>query len=272
MEKTMVKPTNSDEQIPVGATETPPVIDANTVTPPAPGPSATPEEKTRYQQRIDQLTAARRTAEERNRMLEEKLARFEGDSLRVPTSTGTGRPVKTELVGTMSRDDWNDWHDEDPAAAIEYLADIKADQKAKTVISQIEQQTQVTQTIEEVYKAHPELKDVMQGVRQPSEVPFWEVYDEVAREMPDARFLAKGPIIVMKEAERRMKERIAEAKEKEIATNAAVEENSRQTRVGASHTIGTKVSPPVSTVKLSPEEESVARKMRLTPEEYMKYK
>lgn len=260
---------NADEQTPAASATAPAAVPAN---PPAPAPDASHEEKTRYQARIDQLTAARRAAEERARMLEERLAETERE--RTAPTAGTGRPgQKTEMVGQMSRDDWNEWHSEDPAAAIEYMTEVKADQKAKQVISQIEQAGQVERTIGEVYKAHPELREVMSGEKSPEEVPFWQVYDEVAREMPDARFLAKGPLIVMKEAERRMKEKVAAEKEKAIAATAAQEEASRQTRVGASHTLGTRVAPPATgTVKLTPEEEIVARKMRLTPEEYAKYR
>lgn len=265
-----IKP-NTDVQDPNAASVTAPVIDPQA--PPAPGPSATHEEKTRYQARIDQLTAARRSAEERARLAEERYAQLESEGLRSPSATGTGRPVKAEMIGNMTRDDWNEWHAEDPAAAIEYMADIKADTKAKQVISQMEQANKVQSTINEVYKAHPELQDVMNGDKSPEEVPFWQVFDEVAREMPDARYLAKGPIIVMKEAERRMKERELAEKEKTIAANAATEEANRQTRVGASHTLGARIAPPAAgSVKLSPEEETVARKMRMTPEEYAKYK
>lgn len=260
----------ADVQDPNAAPAAAPV---ETVTPPAPGPDASREEKTRYQQRIDQLTAARRAAEERARLAEDRAAQLESERQR-GSGTGAVRPgQRTETVGQMSRDEWNEWHAEDPAAAIEYMADFKAEQKAKTVMSQIEQASQVENTINEVYKNHPELKDVMNGSKAPEEVPFWKVYDEVAREMPDARFLAKGPIIVMKEAERRVKERELAEKEKSIAANAANEEASRQTRVGASHTLGARVAPPsTGTVKLSAEEEIVARKMRITPEEYAKYK
>ena len=264
----------ADEQPPKGAPATPP--EEKIVTPPAPGPDASHEEKTRFQTRIDQLTAARRSAEERARLAEERAAQLEAEKARnsAPVS-GTGlRPgQKTDMVGTISRDDWNEWHAEDPAAAIEYLADIKADQKAKHVMSQLEQSSQVEKTISEVYKAHPELKEVMNGEKAPEEVPFWQVYDEVAREMPDARYLAKGPLIVMKEAERRMKEKELTEREKSIAANAASDEQDRQVRVGASHTLGSKVAPPAAgSVKLTPEEERVARKMRLTPEEYAKFK
>jgi hypothetical protein len=70
-----------------------------------------------------------------------------------------------------------------------------------------------------------------------------------------------------------MKERNSAENEKKIASNAASEEANRQTRVGASHTLGSRVAPPsAGSVKLSPEEERVARKMRLSPEEYAKYK
>jgi hypothetical protein len=173
----------------------------------------------------------------------------------------------------MTREEWNEWHAEDPAAAIEYLADDKANKKASQVISQIQQQSQVYSTIEGVYKEHPELREVMEGKRAPEETPFWQVYDEVAREMPDAKYLAKGPYIVMKEAERRMKERVAVEKEKEIAASAAAAEAQRQTRVGSGYTAGSTPRPSsAGSVKLTPEEEVIARKMRLTPEEYAKYK
>jgi hypothetical protein len=250
---------------------------APAVEPPASAPAAqpSPEEKSRVQARIDQITAARKAAEERARLAEERLAQIELEkrASAIPPGSGVRPGQKTEMVGQMSREEWNEWHNEDPAAAIEYLADIKADAKAKQVVSQMEQATQVERTIGEVYKAHPELREVMNGEKAPEEVPFWQVYDEVAREMPDARFLAKGPLIVMKEAERRMKERELSEKEKQIAANAAAEEANRQTRVGASHTLGAKVSPPASgSVKLTDEELLVARKMRMSPEEYAKFK
>lgn len=267
-----IKP-NAENQDPA-ATAAAPVVEPP-VTPPAPGPNATHEEKTRYQARIDQLTAARRAAEERARLAEERAAQLEAERQRGAASTaGMGRPgQKVDMVGQMSREEWNEWHAEDPAAAIDYLAEIKADQKAKHVISQIEKASQIEQTINEVYKAHPELKDVMNGNKAAEEVPFWQVYDEVAREMPDAQLLTRGAYIVMKEAERRMKERELADRERSIAANAAAEEASRQTRVGASHTLGSRVAPPATgAVKLTPEEETVARKMRMTPEEYAKYK
>jgi len=265
---------NADVQDPNAAPAAAPITEPQ-VTPPAPAPDASREDKTRYQQRIDQLTAARRAAEERARLAEERIAQLDADRMRNSAPTGTGlRPgQKTETIGQMSREEWNEWHAEDPAAAIEYMSDIKADAKAKQVISQIEQASQVEHNINEVYKAHPELRDVMNGTKAAEEVPFWQVYDEVAREMPDARFLAKGPYIVMKEAERRMKERELAEKEKSIATNAAAEEASRQTRVGASHTLGAKVAPPsTGSAKLTPDEERVARKMRMSPEEYAKFR
>jgi hypothetical protein len=250
---------NADEQTP-GAPATP-----------AAEPSAhEQEEKSRFQQRIDQLTAARRAAEERARLLEAQLIQSETEKR---TQQPTGKPVKAETVGQMTRDEWNEWHAEDPAAAIEYLAEMKANKKAEQVISQMQQQSQALNAVESVYKAHPELREVMEGKRAPEETPFWQVYDEVAREMPDAKYLAKGPYIVMKEAERRMKESVAENKEKEIASAAAAAEAQRQTRVGSGYTAGSIPRPSsAASVKLTPEEEIIARKMRLTPEEYAKYK
>lgn len=233
------------------------------------------EDKTRFQARIDQLTAARRAAEERARILEEQVREYEAAREARVNAPQPGMGVrpgqKVEMVGQMTREDWNEWHGEDPAAAIEYMADFKAEQKAKHVMSQIERATRVESTVNEVYKAHPELKEVMEGKKRPEEVPFWGVFDEVAREMPEAQHMARGPFLVMKEAERRIKERELAENERKIAEEAAAAENNRQQRVGASYTLGSQSSAPSSkTVKLNPEQERIARKMGLTPEEYAK--
>jgi hypothetical protein len=177
------------------------------------------------------------------------------------------------MIGEMTRDSWEEWHAEDPVAAYQYMADIRADAKAQQVIGQMQAAAQMEGTVNEVYKNHPELREVMNGTKTPEEVPFWQVYDEVAREMPDARYLAKGPIIVMREAERRMKEREAAAREKEIAAQAAQQESDRQHRVRTGHTIPPSGGRPnAAPVKLTQEEEITARKMGMTPEEYAKYK
>jgi hypothetical protein len=99
------------------------------------------------------------------------------------------------------------------------------------------------------------------------------VYDEVAREMPDAKYLVKGPYIVMKEAERRVKEKDMADRERKISGEAALSEKERQERVDAGHTAGSSPRPPSGgAVKLSPEEERIARKMGMSPEEYAKNK
>jgi len=237
---------------------------------PAPAPDASLEEKTRFQKRIDQLTAARRAAEEETRVYRERLSQVEQQRV-IPPGVRPGQQQR--MVGQMAADDWQAWHDEDPIAAYEYMADVRANVKAEQVIQQISRQANYSEARESVFKEHPELKEVMDGKKSPDEVPFWSVYDEVAREMPEASQMARGPYIVMKEAERRMKERTAEVRERQIAEDAAVQENQRQTRVGASHTLGSTGRPATpGSVKLSPEEEKIARKMGMTPEEYSSFK
>lgn len=234
------------------------------------------ESDSRYQKRIDQLIARAKSAEERAMLMEEKLNQLEASQQTQP-APGVGRPAayqqKQEMVGEMTRDAWEEWQAEDAVAAYRYMADISADMKAKQIINQMQTAAQVEGTINEVYKAHPELKEVMNGTKTPEETPFWQVYDEVAREMPDAQNLAKGPIIVMREAERRMREREAAVREKEIAANAAQQESERQSRVRTGHTIPpTGGRPNAAPVKLTQEEEITARKMGMTPEEYAKFK
>lgn len=266
-----VKKLDAEKVVP-GASATP----AETVTPeqaavPEQQPDIVAQEKTRFQSRIDQLTAARRAAEERARLAEERLIRLSQEK---PTGVPGGRPgEEVKMVGQMTKDDWLTWHDEDPLAATEYVSDIRANQKAQQIMHQMQTAGEYSSVVNEVYKNHPELKDVMEGKKAPEEVPFWQVYDEVAREMPDAQQIAKGPYIVMKEAERRMKERELAEKEKKIATNAAVEEQNRQVRVAGSHTLGSSPRPPsAGSVKLSDTEEKIARKMGMSPEEYAKNK
>lgn len=257
---------------------------------PEPGASATPQGEpqggaapatpaagdSRFQKRIDQLTARAKAAEERAMAYEQRMASLEQTRGGAAAPTTPNRPagyVKQELVGELPRDQWEEWHAEDPVAAYQYMADIRADAKAQQIMHQLKTAGEYESTIGEVYKNHPELREVMEGRKSPEEAPFWNVYDEVAREMPDARYLAKGPLLVMREAERRMKERETADREKQIAADAAQQESDRQQRVGASHTLGAHATPPPKgTVKLSPDEERTARKMGISPEEYAKYK
>ena len=237
-----------------------------------PAPDASAEEKGRYQKRIDQLTAARRAAEERARLAEERIARL--DTERVTPTRETVLPGKeTKMVGNYTKEQWLEWHDEDPLAATEYVSEIKAEAKAQHFITQMAATTSRAETINSVYKYHPELKEVMDGTKSAEDVPFYQIYDEVAREMPEAQSMARGPLLVMKEAERRVRDREIEAKEKKIASDAAQNENERQSRVGAGYTLGSKSTSPSSiSAKLTPEEDRIARKMGMTPEEYAKNK
>jgi hypothetical protein len=241
------------------------------IEPVIPIPDASAEEKSRYQKRIDQLTAARRAAEERARLAEERMARL--DTERIPIRETVLPGQETRMVGKYTKEQWLEWHDEDPLAATEYVSDIKAEAKAQHYIGQIVATSNRTETINSVYKVHPELKEVMDGTKLAEDVPFYQIYDEVAREMPEAQNMARGPLLVMKEAERRVRDREIEAKEKKIANDAALEENNRQSRVGAGYTLGSKSTSPSGTLaKLSPEEDRIARKMGMTPEEYAKNK
>lgn len=236
-----------------------------------PAPDASAEEKGRYQKRIDQLTAARRAAEERARFAEERAASLESERISSRESVLPGKEVR--MVGKYTKEQWLEWHDEDPLAATEYVSDLKAEAKAQQYISQMQAIGSRTETINNVYKAHPELKEVMEGKKTAEEVEFYQVYDEVAREMPEAQQMARGPWLVMKEAERRIKEKELSEKEKKIADEAAQAENNRQQRVGSGFTLGSKPNNPSSgSVKLSPDEEKIARKMGMTPEEYAKNK
>ncbi len=264
------------EETPVETPAAPQPVTEQEQMPTPPAPDASAEEKTRYQKRIDQLTAARRSAEERARIAEDALMRQQYQQTQYqsqPQQPQAAPGQQERMIGQYSKSQWEEWYANDPLAANEYLVDLKADQKAGQVISQLSNASQYTETINSVYKSHPELKEVMDGRKTPEEVPFWQVYDEVAREMPDAKQLAKGPYIVMKEAERRMKERDASAREKQIADQAAVNENTRQQRSDASYTMGAgSQRPPSTPVSLTPEEDRIARRMGLSPEEYAKNK
>ena len=259
------------EETPVsGASVTPAETEVTEeqVTPVVETPTEDVHEKSRYQARIDQLTAARRQAEERALQAETQLAR-QYQQYQAPVAPG-GRPgQEVPMVGQMSKDDWLIWHEEDPYAATEYVSDLRADQKAKQIMSQMQTAGAYSSTVNEVYSNHPELKDVMDGTKSPDEVPFWQVYDQVAREMPEAQQLAKGPLIVMREAERRMRDQEQAISQKQVAEQAAIQESERQARVGAGYTAGSSSRPPsAGTVKLSPDEERIARKMGISPEEY----
>jgi YesN/AraC family two-component response regulator len=241
------------------------------VEPVTPALDASAEEKGRFQKRIDQLTAARRAAEERARLAEERVARL--DTERLPTRETVLPGKETRMVGQYTKEQWLEWHDEDPLAATEYVSEMKAEAKAQHFINQMAATTNRAETINSVYKAHPELKEVMDGSKTADEVPFYQIYDEVAREMPEAQNMARGPLLVMREAERRVRDREIENKEKKIASDAALEENNRQSRVGAGYTLGSKSTGPTGiSAKLTPEEDRIARKMGMTPEEYAKNK
>jgi len=241
------------------------------VEPVIPAPDASAEEKSRYQKRIDQLTASKYAAEERARLAEERIARL--DTERTPRRETVLPGKETRMVGQYTKEQWEEWHDADPLAATEYVSEIKAEAKGQEFIRNIRESSSRMDTINNVYKTHPELKEVMEGTKTAEEVPFYQIYDEVAREMPEAQNMARGPLLVMKEAERRVRDREIESKEKKIANDAALEENNRQSRVGAGYTLGSKSTSPSGTLaKLTPEEDRIARKMGMTPEEYAKNK
>lgn len=253
---------NPNAEVNTGVPATPVVTPA-----PTPAPVVAPEEveeKSRTQKRIDQLTAARRAAEEDARRANERALQLEAQI----RGRNVASPNQEPMVGEITASKWREWHDEDPLAANDYLLELKANQKAQQIVSGIQVQSRHANAVEDVYKAHPELKDVMEGKKSPEEVPFWGVYDEVAREMPDARFLAQGPYIVMKEAERRIKEREMADITRQATEQGATAEANRQVRVGAAHTLSSSAKPPVSTIKLTPEEERIARKLGQSPEEY----
>jgi hypothetical protein len=240
-------------------------------------PVEQPESETRYQKRIDQLTRARREAEERAIRAEERNRMYEQQ--RFMPSAPQSAPAKSEedTVGEMPRDKWEEWHAENPVDAMRYLAraeaKTQAEAKASEVMSNINRANVVQETIGEVFKAHPELREVMEGKKLPEDSEEWQVYDEVAREMPDAKYLVKGPWIVMKEMERRIAERKMAETQRKISDEAAQKENDRQNQVNAGYTAGSSPKPPAANaVKLSPEEERIARKMGMSPEEYAKNK
>lgn len=238
-----------------------------------------PQEEVRYEDtlrpdakaRWAEILRQRKEAEARAQEAEYRAARAE-ESARMSRVPGIPQE-KADTVGEMPREKWEEWHAENPVDAMRYLTKTEArkvaDEKAAEVMSDLTRTSAVQGTIDSVYKAHPELQDVMQGKRAPEETPFWQVYDEVAREMPDAKFLVKGPWIVMKEAERRMSERNQAQKERQISAEAAQAENERQARVASGYTAGSSPKPPSGPLpKLSAEQERIARKMGMTPEDY----
>jgi hypothetical protein len=233
------------------------------------------EEESRYQKRIDQLTRARREAEERAIRAEERARMMEQQRFAAPSTPA----VTEDKIGEMTREKWEEWHAENPVDAMRYLSRAEGRAEAEKVkaetMTQIGRASAVQETISSVYKAHPELQDVMEGRKTAEEVPFWQVYDEVARdpEFADCKFLVKGAKIVMREAERRVKEKDMAERERKISGDAAVKEKDRQDQVNAGHTAGSSPRPPsAGSVKLSPEEERIARKMGMSPEEYAKNK
>ena len=248
-----------------------------------PAPAQPQEEPKRYEDTLKdeaksrwaEILRQRKEAETRAYDAEMRAARAEE---RARMSQQPSSPSETrDAVGEMPREKWEEWHAENPVDAMRYLSKVEAqavaNTKASEVMSQMSRVGAVQATVNSVYDAHPELRDVMEGRKTPEEVPFYQVYDEVAREMPDAKFLVKGPWIVMKEAERRIYERNRAGKEKQISAEAAQKENERQEQVGAGHIAGSSPKPPSGgAVKLSPEEERIARKMNMTPEEYAKNK
>lgn len=259
-EENIAVPENAGQQV-LGAPAEPQVTE-----PIKPEPN---QEESRYQKRINELTRARKEAEERAIRAEERARMMEP---RVAT------PIQDDAkIGDYTREKWEEWHAENPVDAMRYMARVEAkaqaDAKANEVMSQMGRASAVSETINSVYKTHPELKEVMDGSKDASEVPFYQVYDEVAREMPDAKFLVKGAWIVMKEAERRVKEREMADRERKISEEAAQKEKDRNEQVNAGHTAGSSPRPPSGgAVKLSADEERIARKMGMSPEEYAKNK
>lgn len=227
------------------------------------------QKESRYQRRIDELTRARREAEERAIRAEERTRMLERTPVAPQSDEGK--------VGELTKEKWEEWHAENPVEAMRYLARTEAkkesDAKANEMISQMNRDTRKQEILSEVYKSHPELRDVMEGRKAPEDVPFYQVFDEVARENPDANQLVRGPMIVMKEAERRVKEKEMADRDKKIADQAGQNERARQEQVDAGYIAGASPRSPSSvSVKLSTEEERVARKMDMSPEEYAKNK
>jgi hypothetical protein len=124
-----------------------------------------------------------------------------------------------------------------------------------------------------VYEKHPELLDTDEGVKKVDDVPFAAKMQEVYQEFPELMYAPRGPKVAMEIAERRIGE---SENVRHARLDAAQKENERRSSVEAATMISSASASGSQggqeEVHLSKDEELIARKMGLTPQDYSKYK
>lgn len=175
---------------------------------------------------------------------------------------------------------------QNPVKAARYIAETTAKQVREQTMRELNQQDRQQQMISEfenkkktfesnilqVHKDNPELQDTNHKL--------FQIYNGLDKEMPWLLTIPEGPLHAIKIAKERYE--LEQLKTGAQAPQAIVEaekkgkeaEAARRNAVEAASMLAgpSRGQPPASQVNLTDEEKLQARKMRLNPEEYAKYK
>lgn len=176
---------------------------------------------------------------------------------------GPQQPVESDGIPKDYRS-WEEWHAVDPGAAI----DFRSRQAYHQERQKTEFQTGRQQFLSEVYSELPELKDPMKR----NSNPVYQQFTKLLAENPAASTTAAGlrQIWKLAKVESGMtKEQIEAAR-----VAGARSEQERQALVDAGHTPAGTGTPPFTPApgapKLTPDQQRIAAKYGMSPEEYAK--
>jgi len=215
------------------------------------------EKKPLTQEEFDKIYGEMKTAKEKLQEERDARLRVEGELFRKEEAV---KP-KEEPTGKMpkSKEEWQEWYEEDPYAANQWMVNntLQASIQSNRI------NTEKQNVIKKIMERHPDMYDINGRFNASSEKG--KLWNEIAGKDPSILNVSNGAELVMKA----MELELLEKKGKETPKAPVVDENAnRRTFVPSGG-----VPPPTNVkVEISDGEKRIARKMRLTDEEYAKFK
>lgn len=231
-------------------------------------PEQKKETKPLTQEEFNKVYGEMKTAKEKEQAEKDKRLQLEGELFKLkqqappePPTVPEGRQIP------KSKEEWEDWNAEDPFAAQQWLS-------AQTYYQQTQQsniQQAQNASRAKIRAKHPDMYDANGNFDIKTEKG--RIFDRIASEDPNVLFLSNGPELVAARMELEMASKVRATAQAQVDQEKAQQEAARQQKVEQAFVPTGGANPPVQAkVDLSDQEKIIARKMRLSDEEYSKYK
>jgi len=205
-------------------------------------------------------------------------------------SQAQGQQESREQKTEMSKQEWNDWNEEDPYAANEWLVKRRVEKEKQGIIANGQKQDFTRDklaSVDVVRQKHPDLFNADGSINATSEK--FAVYNQVATEMPQLLDMSKGPELAMLEMERRIaakgglqvgQNKDTQNKDTQPNTNQSFQQGVAAQQKTAANTqqgytaapTGQQAQQPQNQSPLRPDEKAVAAKFGISEDKYKQNK